>query len=344
MKKFEPGQAAVFAIVLLIIGAIIHKSQNTDLPQTDQINHVTPPGQLAPAPQASASVTIVKIWPDGAMPTKIVHIPNLQQPAKGLMEISLYQGDDLELDIDPPWLFQFPTPESFPGAQAMINGGDGFEPLVDYQNRIRNSDQSGTNAFWMKARTIRLRLAPGGRNATYDLTVLKNAVVLPAPPVLPQNYHDLSISYEGIRGLPDRKVLVYLAFRNCSHTSTLGIAMHDQSCPVTPCYLQSSLVASDGTPYVIDTSEITGINGLRTNPHFLTPIEPGEVLNASFKFQPRGVLSQNISSVRLQAEIVLNEHFVEGQYNYFRETGQDVLPPFCKVINVMFDIHFPSNQ
>ena len=122
-----------------------------------------------------------------------------------------------------------------------------------------------------------------------------------------------------------------------NNTGTIAVAMHDEPCRFMPCELASSLLCSDGTPYVISTSGLTGINGLRTSPQFLTAIEPGQELKTSLTFDPRGYTS-GITSVRLQSEIVVNRAYRSDEYYNYRETGRDVLPPHCEIINVMFDI------
>lgn len=334
--KIETGRAVVFVIVLWVIGAVIHNALKYNPPQSV----AAAPIAIAPATPKVAQivapvVSISKVWPDGAMPTKIVHIPDPQEPAKGLMEINLYQGDDLELEFDPLWILRANIKTTFEGAEVAIDSGNGFETLQEYDQTRENS---GTNAYWMKSRTIRMRLAPGRPAATYSFTVSKVAPEKPLPVVPPQTIGDLSVIYGGIRGLPDNKVLVYLTFRNNSTANTIAVALHDEPCIAMPCELATSLLCSDGTPYVIYTSELTGINGLRTTPRYLTAIEPGQELKTSLKFEPRGNVASIIDSVRLQSEIIVNADYHTSDYYNYHETGQDFLPPYCAVVNVMFDI------
>lgn len=342
--NIQPGRVVVFVGVLLIIAVVIHNALKSDArgPATVQAAQAPvqpPPPVVAPAP--APTVTFTKIWPDGAIPTKVVHIPDPEQPVKGLMDINLRQGDDLELDFDPLWIFESRNADAFPGAQSVIDGGNSFQTFPDYE---RNLENSGTNAWWMKPRVVRLRLVPGRSDATYSITIEKREEERPLPPVPPQNFGDLSIVFDGLRRLPDRKTVVYLIFRNNSPANTIAVAMHDEPCTFLPCELSSSLLFSDGTPFVIYTSEITGINGIRSRPSLLTAIEPGQALRASFKFEPRGIVARGTSSARLQAEVVVNPNYQPDEYRNFPETGKDFLPPGCQIINVMFDIPFRPTE
>jgi hypothetical protein len=251
------------------------------------------------------------------------------------MEINLHQGDDLELDFDPLWTMQPTTEAGFAGTEISVDSGSGFETLQEYH---QNRENSGTNAYWMKPRTIRMRLAAGRPDTTYSYTIEKKSPETLLPAVPPQTIGNLSVTYGGIRGLPDGKVLVYLTFHNSSTANTIAVALHDEPCTFMPCELATSLLCSDGTPYVIYTSELTGINGLRASPRYLTAIEPGQELKTSLKFESRGNVASIIDSVRLQSEIVVNADYHASDYYNYRETGQDFLPPYCAVVNVMFDI------
>lgn len=294
-------------------------------------------GETVPAaaiPQASEtsanatpSVPTSKEWPDGAMATKIIHIPDPREPAKGLIEINLHRGDDLEIDFDPSWVIRATAQEGFAGAEVAVDSGNGFETLQDSEN-------FGTNA---QSRTMRMRLLAGRSDTTYFFTVAKVRLEKPLPSVPSQTFGDLTISESGLRGLTDHTMISYLTFRNNSRVNTIAVAMHDEGCTALPCELRSSLLASDGTRYVIDTSGITGINGMRAKPENLISIEPGQELKASLIFRPRDVLSEYTRSFELQAEIVVNSNYRDYEYANYRPQG-DVLPPYCKIINVMFEI------
>ena len=304
-----------------------------------------PVAAVPQAPETTANATpivsISKEWPDGATPTKVIHIPDPQEPAKGLIELNLHRRDDLEMDFDPLWVIRATTEAGFAGTEVAVDSGDGFETLQEYH---QNRENSGTNAWWMKSRTIRMRLLAGRSDTTYFFTVEKMRPEKLLPAVPPQTIGDLSVTFEGMRALPDRKVLVYLTFHNTSRANSIAVALYDEPCTFLPCELISSLVCSDGTPYTIYTSELTGINGIRSKPRLLTPIEPGQELKTSLKFEPRGVQADTITSVRLQSEIVVNPDYRNGEYYNYPDPGRDILPPGCMVVNMMFDIPLRPND
>ncbi len=174
-------------------------------------------------------------------------------------------GQDIELDCDPFWLFTTKGPFNLNEMDVAVDSGDGFETDKEFI-RTRDTDPSSTNVYWSKARVYRIRLAAGQPAKILNLTVDKKALEKPLPPVLPQAIGELIIKETGIHVLTNRKVVIDLTFLNNSAVSTMAVAMHDQGCIVMPCSLNTFLVASDGTPYVIDTSGLAGINGLRTRP------------------------------------------------------------------------------
>ena len=333
--KIEPGRAIVFVIVFWMLGALIHNYLKYGVQRTSAVIQSVPTIQPPAASKAPPVVSISKIWPDGATPTKIVHIPDPQEPAQGLMDITLNPGDDLELDFDPLWIFNTTGPDSLAGTEIAIDDGSGFESLQEY---VQNRDESGTNAWWMKSRIVRIRLQSGRPSTTYSVTVAKRTIEKPLPPVLPQTFDDLTITETGIHDLSTRKVVVDLMFRNTSSMNTIAVAMYADQPRGIQYNLKSSLICSDGTPYVVSISDIAGINALRTNLRQLISIEPGQELKASLEFEPRGIRSNHFTSFTLQAEIVVNSNYRDGEYDNYRETGRDVLPSDCKIVNAMFDI------
>ncbi len=241
----------------------------------------------------------------------------------------------MELDFDPLWIFNTTGSDSLAGTEIEINDGGGFESLQEY---AQNLDESGTNAWWMKSRTVRMRLQSGRPATTYSVMIAKRTIEKPLPPVLPQTFDDLTVTETGIHDLNNRNVVVDLVFRNASSVNTMAIAMYADQPRGVQHNLKSSLICSDGTPYVVDVNDTAAINALRTNPRQLVSIEPGQELKASLEFQPRGIRSNHFTSFTLQAEIVVNSNYHDGEYDSYRETGRDVLPPDCKIVNAVFDI------
>jgi hypothetical protein len=221
--KFSASQAIVFGIILWIIGAFIHESLKIGRNQTAVIavNHVgVPTSQTSPVgvptPQAvpisvSASQTTPviskpKIWPDGAMPTKVVHIPEPQQPIQGLMVVTLNQGDDIELDFDPSWLFNTVGPDSVSGLEISINSGNGFQTYQEYQ---RISSEIGYDAWWSKPRVVRMRLASSRPDATYRFSVVKRTTGMPMNSLPPQNLYHPVITEPRYHGSVPHKIIRY---------------------------------------------------------------------------------------------------------------------------------------
>lgn len=334
--RIELGRAIVFVVILWIVGAAIHNGLkygvHRPLPTIQPIQATEP----LPVPAKVPTVSISKIWPDGMTPTKIVHIPDPQEPAQGLMDITLHQGDDLELDFDPFWMFSMKTATTLRGTEIAVNWGQGFETEQEYLQH--NTEVSGPNALWTKARAFRIRLAPGQPDSTYNLVIHKAALETPLLPVPPQTFDDLTISQTGIQGLGNRRVLVDLVFRNTSSANTIAVAMYADLPKGIQHNLKSSLICSDGTPYVVNVMDTTGINAVRTNLRQLISIGPGQELKASLEFQPRGVRSKYFSSFTLRAAIIVDGNYHDGEFDGYRQTIGDVMPPNCKIVNAVFEI------
>jgi hypothetical protein len=78
---------------------------------------------------------------------------------------------------------------------------------------------------------------------------------------------------------------------------------------------------------------------MRAFPQRLTAIQPGDKIMTSFRFAPRGWLSNYVTSFRLQAEFIVNPNYHESQYFNYRGRD-DVLPPYCSIHNLFFDIPY----
>ena len=290
------------------------------------------PSNLA-APAPAPVVSISKIWPDGATPTKVIHIPDAQMSTKGLMQIDLHHGDDLEIDIDPLWYFVFPSQgDSFPKTQAAINEGEGFETLNEYVHR---RVLSGTNADFMKSRVYRLRTASAFQESSFSLPVVKGRKV---PDLQPAIYGDLSITYGGMQTIADQGTAIFLSFHNKSQINTIAVAMYDEIGNAAPFAVRCSLITSEGTKYTLNTTNLYGIKGARVNPRNLTPIPPGSDLQVLLAFQSTGELPDSINSLRLWAALLVNLYWNPNDNNSYRTQRTEDRPPNCGLIDVTFNI------
>ncbi len=149
---------------------------------------------------------------------------------------------------------------------------------------------------------------------------------------------DLSVIFESLKGLQSysasvHQVMVNLIFTNSSSAKTIAVALYADPSG----YLSSSLVGADGTKWRSDGSNLTGLRALTALPKNLVAIEPGNEVKASVVFQTSDAMSDSLNSMRLQTEVVINADYKESQYDNFRPS-ENSLPPYCKIVNVTFDI------
>jgi TolB-like protein len=154
------------------------------------------------------------------------------------------------------------------------------------------------------------------------------------PGIAAQQFGNLTIQLRSVRGLPDDSASVTLLFQNKDTKNSIAVALH--SAPM-PHYLDAitSLVLADGTEYLFENA--TGIRLLNSNPNSLTEIAPGESLQVSLKYRAHRMPAESISSATLQAELVINSNYSERSYLNYRQKV-DVLPPECRIRNLMFEI------
>jgi hypothetical protein len=135
----------------------------------------------------------------------------------------------------------------------------------------------------------------------------------------------------------DGSATVNLVFQNRNSKKSLAVGMFAQPTMFPPGWLRSTITAGDGTEYSCSTDSITGIQALRAKPSGLTEILPGKEVRVSLKYTPNRRLSEQTKTMKFQAEIVLNSTYSASQYDNYR-VDQDVLPPHCKIENLVFDI------
>ncbi len=159
----------------------------------------------------------------------------------------------------------------------------------------------------------------------------------PEKPKISKSFGDLTISFERVTGAQDGSLLLYLIFENKSKSKSIAVAMHGEPNYYSPVPLRSSLIGTDGTECKSNEDSVTGIHSLVSRPDQLTEIKPGEEIRPAIKYRPNQQWAQNVSSLRLQAEIVINPDYRENQYADYRPE-KDVLPPRCVIQNLVFDI------
>jgi hypothetical protein len=175
--KITTSRALVFIIVLWIIGAAIHNALKYNSEYSPGIVSSARAALSAPVTKEVVPASTVASWPNGMMPTKVIHIPEPFAPPPQLMGITLNQGDDLELDFGPCWMFKANPPNSLTSTEIAVNWGEGFKSEQEYVER--RDQASGANALWMRTRIFRIRLAPGQPTMAFNLILQKRIPGVP---------------------------------------------------------------------------------------------------------------------------------------------------------------------
>jgi hypothetical protein len=286
------------------------------------------------------------IWPSDVSPTKIIHIPDPTNPVEGVMDYDLHPGDDLEFDFDPLWGFgvkDLPSTTEF-----AVSDGSGFISLDAYENKAKQAVQADMDAWWSSHKILRLRPSPGTTEAgSFKLIIVKknSDETKSLPPVQPQQFGSLSVTFDRIQ--ITRKgvlALVDLDLRNTSDKNSIAVAMYTTSAPFIEAeQMKSSLVASDGTQFWGNKDAVLGIGIMNALPKNLSEIGPGETRKISLTYQSQWGTLGSISSVRLAAELVVNQNYNESEYiNY--QPKPATLPPYCKIESLVLDIPIAENN
>jgi TolB-like protein len=152
-----------------------------------------------------------------------------------------------------------------------------------------------------------------------------------------QKFGNLTVVFDRLRSVNGRSIEVDLTFQNTSDKTPIAVAMYHDVCYVQPCFLVSSLVAGDGTQYVSQDSGLRGIAATRWSPKPLTEIDPSGEIKASVIFEPRGTISDSVTTFTLQAELVVNHNYNASDYDNL-QLDQNSLTPYCKLEYLNFDI------
>jgi hypothetical protein len=278
-----------------------------------------------------------KQWPQELTPTRFIRVPNPDNPSLGVINEFVSTSDDVEVDIEPEWIFGY---NSLPSdLQMAIDDGSGFQSLNDFANQHPAYGANTTDLELLKRKTIRYRLRPGSTGTSMVGWILSHKrFEKPKEYVPPEGKKagSLSVAVTAFRPLETGGFRVDLEFKNTGDKTPIAVALHSTENDKSSMWnrVATSLVDSSGREYVL--SEMTGVNCLSTAPQNLTEIDAGESLSATLKF-PSSMPSTAATSFSFQVEIVENANYDANSYSSYQPQN-GVLPPNCKTHNVSFQI------
>jgi hypothetical protein len=135
--------------------------------------------------------------------------------------------------------------------------------------------------------------------------------------------------------MKDGSAVVNLLFSNTSKSNSIAVALHGEENVFRELAPFSSLIGADGSRWSGD--KLTGIRGIVANPRSLTLLTPGKDLKASISFRTGDSVSDSLTAMRLNADVVVSFNYKENQYDNYVLVYQQ-LPPYCKVVPVIIDI------
>ena len=170
----------------------------------------------------------------------------------------------------------------------------------------------------------------------------------PAPKALvTQQYSNLLVSVDKLIKLDGGGLMVMLSLQNKSAKNSIAVAMFHETCFVKPCHLVSSILAGDGTQFIADDDNLTGIGSTRFSPQPMTEILPGETAKASVGYRQGGwgggKVPSNIISFTWRADMVVNQNYRVSDYDNYR-LDENALPPHCKIQHISLDIQLPRDD
>jgi TolB-like protein len=154
-----------------------------------------------------------------------------------------------------------------------------------------------------------------------------------------QQFGNLNVIIDRLRVVDYKFIEIDLTLQNTGNKNSIAVAFLHDVCYVQPCFLDSTLVAGDGTQYVSHDSGLRGIAATRWSPKPLTEIDPGGQIKASMLFEPRGTISDSVTTFTLQAELVVNHNYNASDYDNL-QLDQQSLTPYCKLEYLNLDIPF----
>ncbi len=158
----------------------------------------------------------------------------------------------------------------------------------------------------------------------------------PPKPLMTLRFGNLLISLMSLQSVQNKDLLATLSFQNIDTNKTIAVAIYS---PDTYGAVGSSLITDDGTKLMIDEGGLTGITIIRANPRRLTPISPGQTVQASFEFKTTWGLPQNIYSCRMECDVIANHDYHSSDYeNYIGNRTE--LPSGCDQHDCIFNVSF----
>jgi hypothetical protein len=158
-----------------------------------------------------------------------------------------------------------------------------------------------------------------------------------------QQVGNLCVVLDSLLRLNDGTFSVGLTLQNKSGKNSIAVALYHDVCFMPPCALLTTMTGADGTQFGCNDSGLTGIRSTRFSPSTLTEIEPNGEIKATVKFWMRGSLSENVTSITFQSEMVVNQNYNVHTYDNY-QLNQNSLPPNCKIENVVLDIPNPKSH
>lgn len=153
---------------------------------------------------------------------------------------------------------------------------------------------------------------------------------------------NLCVVLDSLLRLNDGTFSVGLTLQNKSGKNSIAVAMYHDVCFMKPCPLLTSMTGADGTQFGCDDSGLTGIRSTRSSPEPLTEIEPNGEIKVSVRFWMRGRLSETVTSITFQSEIVVNQNYSAHAYDNYQSGDQNAPPANCKVENFVLEIPIPK--
>jgi len=335
VKAIEPWKSWVFFGTLGTLALLINgltqaplapsRTQTTtvrtiaDVPQPARPNVFEESTSPPPKPVEAK----LRIWPGDYTPTRRVHIPDPENPASGVLDVTFRPTDDMDLNVAQWWEVQFD--KKMP------------EELEMSQNDMDNFKREGI-------RNVRLRLKKNSTdrlNVRFLITKKNPDDFKPLPEVPPQTFGNLSVTYRRLQGVSVNEIVVDLELKNNHSAKKIGVAIHG---PPSQAFSQffpdeirvkGSLMDNKGVEYWC--SQVTGLQVMNANPTRLTSIDPGETRHISLRYQADRGHSQDANTFRLLMEFVVNQDYSPAQYANHVPVP-NAMPAGCRVEGAVFSI------